>query len=137
MFLRSATSTDVEWQKHSITTGNLDLHVFERVLQALKRSPRFTLMTRVFCLKMKLQNAWSPSIAAQSFKTHRVLWYNLTIAHCGIYKALLHIIFVIFTLFSSHFVSIKLEKPVTANTWLSMLEIYAKNMVKIYTKTQI
>jgi len=116
MLLRSATSADDEWQKHSIATGNLDLHVFERVLLALKKSPRFALMTRVFCLKMKLQKAWSPSIAAQSLKTHHVLWYNLTITHCGIYKALLQIIFVIFTLFSTHFVSIKLENLITANT---------------------
>jgi len=99
MLLRSATSADDEWQKHLITTGNLDLHVFERVLLALKKSPRFALMTRMFCLKMKLQKAWSPSIAAQSFKTHHVLWYNLTITHCGISKALLEIIFVIFTFF--------------------------------------
>ena len=106
MFLHSAISADDEWQKHSITTGNLDLHVFERVLLALKKSPRFALMTRVFCLKMKLQKAWSPSIAAQSSKTH-VLWYNLTITHCCIYKALLQIIFVIFTPFSTHFVPIK------------------------------
>jgi len=116
MLLCSATSGDDEWQKHSITTGNLDLHVFERVLLALKKSPRFTLMTRVFCVKMKLQKAWSLSIAAQSLKTHHVLWYNLTITHCGIYKALLQIIFVIFTLFSTHFVSIKLENLITANT---------------------
>ena len=31
MLLRSATSADDEWQKHSITSGNLALHVFERV----------------------------------------------------------------------------------------------------------
>jgi len=94
-------------------------------------------MTKVFCLKMKLQKTWTPSIVAQSFKTHHVLWYNLTITHCGIYKDLLQIIFVIFALFSTHFVSIKLENVITANTWLSMLEIVAKNMVKIYTKTQM
>jgi len=38
MLLRSATSADDEWQKHSITTGNLGLHVFERVLLALKKA---------------------------------------------------------------------------------------------------
>jgi len=74
---------------------------------------RFTSVARVFCLKMTLQKTWSPSIAAQISKTH-VLWYNLT-THCGIYKPILQIIFVIFILrfFSTHFVSIQSEYLIT------------------------
>jgi len=60
---------------------------------------------------------------------HNSLWYLYSLTSDNLCN--------IFAFFSTHFVSIKLEKPIIANTWLSMLEIDAKNMVKIDTKTQI
>ena len=42
MLLRSATSADDEWWKHSITTGSLDLHVLKS-LAGFEKKPKVCL----------------------------------------------------------------------------------------------